>query len=411
MKMNLFNACGAMIGIMALFCSTSHAQLMSSAPLTDSTGAPESVVGMSVTLTAKRGTTPFASSGDLRRVFTSAASYEDFVGTNTTPVAQGKYVWTRAMPQQGVLLVAPKDSDGLRIQVMFKFTSAESGTYMAILPGQKGSMQTGDFALTSSAPTTASNEPTASDKLREDVKAKGVKDSLAGEAVFNRLFSSRDKIEPLSRASLAFLYEARVHDPDFATLAELSLDEVNRIYANDEFRKRDKIKENLPKLAAKLNKASERVVIAFDDSATAPKYDFKAGGFPVMNPDIDLHVLKDFPYAMEIVNTKEAQFFKVPEKEAQGVAFDRRAWGDTHNTTFYGVVEGLGKPRPGHPKIIKVRVIGMDMDIGGKSSMGFYNLQTETWKESYKLANEVKEQSSPQNSAQTADGGGLRNAK
>lgn len=351
-------------------------------------------------MTAQRGLPPFASVGTVWRTFVDGQTYHDFAtATGVAPTATGTYGYQRLGANQAVLTI----QGTANLQVVLMFRSANAGTYIAGLAENPMANQQGQFTLTPApalpttgtdlgvpADTPAATTPataTASDQLRAEVQAKGIKDQIFAEREFSLLFKD-PYFEKCTPASLAFAYEARQSKPDYQTLAALSTHAFQVVYANDEFRRRSWLEENLPHFAAKLNRAASPVVIAFTQQQAATEYDFQTGGFRVFN---DLPLVTGFsPYGMEFSNQKEAAFFKIPENEAAGIAFKRRSEpGANHIFQIYAVAEGLGTPSPKYPKVVKMRIIGIAMSLG-KWNIGYYNLATGQWKDSYSTTRETK---------------------
>lgn len=359
-------------------------------------GAPDSVAGAQLNMSARRGTPPFANSGKVQRIFKDDAAYYDLSEDDPSKhQAEGNYTFKKNGPASAELQITTGGLNPIQVKVNLSFLKPEGGRYTALLPSQPGSMQMGDFTLQRNVvavePTKTNSiaEPSDAEKYRAELRAKGVKDRIPGfsERGFNLLFSG--ETEAVTETSLAYLYEARVSNPDYQRLAQLSLDTINRVYRNDEFRRREKLEEFLPHIAMKLDKALGRVVLTFGLQREAGEYDFKVGGFRALEPGPVFY--PSGAYAIEFSNHSQAEFFKMPKNEADGVAFKRRAHGNTYFFNCYAVVDELGKGTAKTPKVLKGRILGMEMAIGGKSSMGYYNVQTGQWKDNYRLREELQD--------------------
>ncbi len=214
--------------------------------------------------------------------------------------------------------------------------------------------------------TTAPKRPRAPAGTRDNFP-------LAGEQVFDRLFDSVD--EPVAAPALAFLYEARVENPDYFTLCELTLKEF-KLAGNDEFRKRRFIKENQNVLEAKLDRAAAHKIITFGRSYRKVDYDFSVGGYPWAEP---YHQASGFEcgYGYVINNLSEARYFKIAEEKAQS---GRVAAGSnpTYDFQIFAVVEGIAAPHGQYNKVLSVRVIAVSMFIG-RDFKGLYRVDKKTW--------------------------------
>lgn len=294
---------------------------------------------------------------------------------------------TAAQLQTGPInVMAPQDVDQLTFSAPDRGTflnvaSRAAGTFVLIRNAMSNPMElqqklkaianppSGAVAVAPAPPTT----PVDAQPPRP--RASGVRDYIFSEIPFNNLFSK--KVETLTPAVLAFLYESRVAQPDYFALGTLILDNF-KLAGKDEFRKHENLKRNLPALEAKLDKASGRRVVVFGRRFRKVDYDFTVGGYRCFEPTAEVQGFGAV-YGYIVNNQPEVQFFKVPEDKA---APDKFLVGkdSTYEFQIYAVVEGLGPPSAIYSKVISLKVVGISLFIGNNFK-GLYRFDTQTWQE------------------------------
>lgn len=105
--------------------------------------APESLSRKQMLYTVESGTGPFATGGIGVRVFSGSGEFSTSLGLNINPTVKGSYVYTRSSGTSAQ--IAWNDSGGLRYTTVLTFFSAEIGSYVSTIGGDK---QTGFFNLT-----------------------------------------------------------------------------------------------------------------------------------------------------------------------------------------------------------------------------------------------------------------------